>query len=165
MRDLMRKPREVLGEDAFRDLLAREADRATRYRDFFSVCLVKPDTAEPITGDASEIRHAVATKIAESLRSTDIVGHVQDGAAFLLLHTASTDAVRVAERIRAHIEHVAFPGAPGGRPRRITLSVGEVSFPRDGSTDRMLLSRAEINLHEAARRGGNRVVYADDPGN
>jgi GGDEF domain-containing protein len=40
--------------------------------------------------------------------------------------------------------------------------VGEVSFPRDGSTDKMLLSRAEANLQEAARQGGNRVVYADE---
>lgn len=164
MRDPTRKSREVLGERAFRDLLAREADRASRYRDFFSVCLVKPDTAGPVTGEWSEIRQAIATKIAESLRSTDIVGHVQDGAAFLLLHTANTDAVRVAERIRAHIENVAFPGTPGGQPRRITLSVGKVSFPRDGSTDRMLLARAEVNLQEAARQGGNRVVYADEPG-
>jgi diguanylate cyclase (GGDEF)-like protein len=164
VRDPTRKSPEVLAEDAFRDLLAREAERASRYRDFFSVCLVKPDTVEPVTGDWTEIRQAIATKIAESLRSTDIVGHVQDGAAFLLLHTANTDAVRVAERIRAHIENVAFPGTPGGRSRRITLSVGKVSFPRDGSTDRMLLSRAEVNLQEAARRGGNRVVYADEPG-
>lgn len=164
MRDPTRKSREVLAENAFRELLAREAERASRYRDFFSVCLVKPDPAEPVIGDWSEIRQAIATKIAESLRSTDIVGHVQDGAAFLLLHTANTDAVRVAERIRAHIENVAFPGTPGGRPRRITLSVGKVSFPRDGSTDHMLLSRAEVNLQEAARQGGNRVVHADEPG-
>ncbi len=160
-----RKSREVLDEDAFRDLLAREAERASRYRDFFSVCLVKPDTVPPTNHDSSEIRQAIATKIAESLRSTDIVGQIQDGAAFLLLHTASTDAVRVAERIRAHIENVAFPGAAGGRPSRITLSVGEVSFPRDGSTEQMLLSRAEVNLQEAARRGGNRVVYAEDSAN
>jgi len=158
----MDRSREVLGEYTFRHLLAREADRASRYRDFFSVCLVKPDTTEPTRDNAAEIQQAIARKIAEFLRSTDIVGHVQDGAAFLLLHTTSNDAVRVAERIRGHIEKVAFPGTPGGPPRRITLSVGEVSFPRDGSTDQTLLSRAEANLQEAARQGGNRVVYADD---
>ncbi len=156
------KPREVLGEAAFRHLLAREADRATRYRDFFSVCLVRADTPEPTNGNPAETQQAVARKIAEFLRSTDVVGRVQDSAAFLLLHTASTDAVRVAERIRVHIENVAFPGAPGGPPRRITLSVGEVSFPRDGANDAVLLSRAEANLQEAARLGGNRVVFADD---
>ncbi len=153
--------REVLAEDAFRHLLARETHRATRYQDFFSVCLAKPDTMEPARGQAADIREAVARKIAEFLRSTDVVGCVEDGAAILLLHTANTDAVRVAERLRANIENVAFPSSPGSPPRRITLSVGKVSFPRDGSNDRMLLSRAQANLREAARRGGNRVVYAD----
>jgi diguanylate cyclase (GGDEF)-like protein len=154
--------REVLDEEAFRHLLARETDRATRYQDFFSVCLVKPDAKETAHSIPAEIQQAVAKKIAEFLRSTDVVACVQDVAAILLLHTASTDALRVAERIRANIGNVAFPGTPGGPPRRVTLSVGEVSFPRDGSNDRTLLSRAEANLREAARRGGDTIVHADD---
>lgn len=162
MSDRRDASREVLNEESFRHLLARETHRATRYQDFFSVCLVKPDTLDASNRSAAEIQEAVARKIAEFLRSTDVVGCVQDGAAILLLHTASTDAVRVAERVRANIENVAFPGGPGGPARRITLSVGKVSFPRDGSNDKMLLSRAQANLLEAARRGGNRVVYADE---
>lgn len=160
----MRSPRSVLAEEAFRQFLAREADRASRYQDFFSICLVKPDTPDPFQRDlVPGFREAIATKISEVLRSTDVVGRIQDGAAFLLLHTASGDALRVAERIRSHIENVAFPGAPGGPPRRITLSVGEASFPQDGSNDRLLMLRAELYLREAARRGGNRIVGPDDP--
>ena len=161
MSDRRDASRDVLGEEAFRHLLERETHRATRYQDFFSVCLVRPDMAATSNG-GSEIQHAVARKITEFLRSTDVVGCVQDGAAILLLHTASTDAVRVAERVRANIENVAFPSGPGAPPRRITLSVGKVSFPRDGSSDKTLLSRAQAHLQEAARRGGNRVVYVDD---
>lgn len=160
--DLKDAAREVLGEEAFRHLLARETNRATRYQDFFSVCLVKPDATETAHFTPAEIQQAVARKITEFLRSTDVVGCVHDGAAILLLHTASTNAVRVAERIRANIGNVAFPGIPGGPPRRVTLSVGEVSFPRDGSNDRLLLSRAEANLREAARRGGDTVVHTDE---
>ena len=152
---------QVLGEEAFRRLLAMEADRASRYRDFFSVCLAKPDTSGAAARERTEIQQAIAKKIAESLRSTDIVGQLHDGAGFLLLHTTSADAVRVAERIRTLIEKVAFPSPLGGAPRRITLSVGEGSFPRDGATDRALLSFAPANLQEAARQGGNRVVAAD----
>ena len=150
---------EVLGEDAFRHIVSRETQRATRYQDFFSVCLVKPDTAHALP---VEVHHAVARKIAECLRATDVVGRLRDGAAFLLLHTASADAVRVAERVRAKIENVAFPNSGGGPPQRITLSVGNVSFPRDGSSDRLLFSRAEEHLQEAVRRGGNRVIHGDD---
>ena len=138
-----------------------EADRASRYRDFFSICLVKPDTGAAGASHATEVQRAIARKIAESLRSTDIVGHIHDGAGFLLLHTTSADAVRVAERIRSLIEKVASltlrRSAPPHHAQR-----GEVSFPRDGATDRALLSRAEANLQEAARQGGDRVVGADD---
>jgi diguanylate cyclase (GGDEF)-like protein len=154
--------RDVLGEEAFRHLLARETSRATRYQDFFSICLVKPDVPEPTNSGAGEIQLAIARKIAESLRFSDVVGRVQDGTAIILLHAASTDARRVAERIRTDIERVAFPGPAGNSARRLTLSVGKVSFPRDGSTDKTLLSRAQANLHEAARRGGNRVINAED---
>jgi two-component system, cell cycle response regulator len=154
--------RDVLGEEAFRHLLAWETSRATRYQHFFSVCLVKPDSLEATNSRATEIQLAIARKIAESLRSSDVVARVQDGTAILLLYAASIDARRVAERIRTDIEKVAFPGPSGNPARRLTLSVGKVSFPRDGSTHKTLLSRAQANLHEAARRGGNRVVNAED---
>jgi len=36
----------VFHEEAFRHLLTREAGRATRYQDFFSVCLLRPDVAD-----------------------------------------------------------------------------------------------------------------------
>jgi diguanylate cyclase (GGDEF)-like protein len=147
----------VFVEDAFRHLLTREALRATRYQDFFSVCLVKPDPGEE--GGGEDVQQAISRKIIHFLRSTDVVGRVQDGIAILLLHTEGTDALKVAERLRAHIEQVAFLG-DSGSPRQITLSVGGVSFPRDGYNDTILLSRAQAHVNEAARQGGNRVVHA-----
>jgi diguanylate cyclase (GGDEF)-like protein len=153
---------EVLPEEAFRHWLARETSRATRYQDFFSVCLVRPDAGDALAGSGPELQQAVSRKITELLRSTDVVGRVQDGTAVLLLHTASAEALTVAERIRATIENVTF--AIGGPTRRITLSVGEVSFPRDGYNDRILLARAQAHLQEASRRGGNQVVHAADLG-
>lgn len=152
----------VFIEDAFRHMLTREAMRATRYQDFFSICLVKPDGFDPTVSD-SDVQRAISRKIAQFLRSTDLVGWVQDGIAILLLHTEGADAVRVAERIRSHIEQVAFPVSAGDTTRQVTLSVGGVSFPRDGYNDNVLLSRAQAHLNEAARRGGNQVVYASEP--
>ncbi len=153
---------EVLGEEAFRHVLTRETSRATRYQDFFSVCLVRPDGLAPGNGIDEELQLVLSRKIAEFLRSTDVVGRLHDGIAVLLLHTASTEALRVAERIRSHIEYVSFPTGPGGAPQRLTLSVGEVSFPRDGYNDKVLLARAQTLLQEAARRGGNQVVHAGE---
>src|SRR5687767_14178082 len=129
----------IFVEEAFRHLLCREAIRATRYQDFFSVCLVRPDPLEDEAGE--DIHQAVSRKIPQFLRTTDVVGRVRNGIGILLLHTEGVDAARVAERIRAHIEQVSFPGNSGS-PRQVTLSVGGVLFPRDGYNDTILLSRA-----------------------
>ena len=160
MTDFMEPVTGVYLEETFRHFLTREAQRATRYQDYFSICLLKPDRVD---GAGEDVQQALTRKISQFLRSTDLVGRVHDGIAILLLHTEGADAVRVAERIRDHIEHVAFGTAPGDSPRQLTLSVGGVSFPRDGYNDTVLLSRAQAHLNEAARRGGNQVVYASEP--
>ena len=152
----------VLAEKVFRHFLTREASRATRYQDFFSVCLLKPDI-DRTQGAAEEVDRTVTRKIAQFLRSTDMIGRIDDRIAVLLLHTEGADAVRVAERLRSNIEQVAFPGAGPNASNHVTLSVGGVSFPRDGYSDSVLLSRAQAHLSEAARRGGNQVVYASEP--
>jgi len=149
----------VFGGEAFHQLLTREASRATRYQDFFSVCLVRPDGAS-LESDAA-MQQAVARKITQFLRSTDVVARLRDGIAILLLDTPDADAARVAERIRAHIENVSIQSDPSAAARRVTLSMGLVSFPRDGHNETALLSRAQSRLKEAAERGGNQVVASD----
>jgi len=157
--DFMDPASGVFGEEAFHQLLTREASRATRYQDFFSVCLGRPDGPEPEPDRA--MQQAVARKITQVLRSTDVVASLRDGIAILLLNTPDADAARVAERIRAHLENVAFQTDPAGAARRVTLSMGLVSFPRDGHNETVLLSRAQSRLKEAAERGGNRVVSSN----
>lgn len=151
----------VFHEEAFRHLLTREAGRATRYQDFFSVCVVRPDFSG---GDpqqiGQEIERAISEKIPEFVRTTDLVGQLSSAIAVILLHTAGADALRVAERIRANIEQVAFREGPEGRPQRLTVSVGKVSFPHDGHTDSILLSQAMAYLEQAVERGGNQVTHS-----
>ena len=161
MPDFMDASSGVFGEEAFHQLLTREASRATRYQDFFSVCLSRPDGAEHEPDPAME--QAVARKITQVLRSTDVVARLRDGIAILLLNTPDADAARVAERIRAHLENVSFQPDPAGPARRVTLSMGLVAFPRDGHNETVLLSRAQSRLKEAGERGGNRVVASDGP--
>ena len=159
MPDFMDPASGVFGEEAFHQLLTREASRATRYQDFFSVCLVRPDgtQAEP----DEPMQQALARKIAQFLRSTDVVARTRYGIAILLLNTPDADAARVAERIRSHLENVSFRSEPAGTARSVTLSMGLVSFPRDGHNEAVLLSRAQSRLKEAAERGGNRVVASN----
>ena len=61
-----------------------------------------------------EIERAISEKIPEFVRATDLVGQLSSAIAVILLHTAGTDAVRVAERIRASLEQVAFREARKG---------------------------------------------------
>ena len=149
----------VFHEEAFRHLLTREAGRATRYQDFFSVCLVRPDAAGDQRQVGEEIERAISQKIPEFVRATDLVGQLSSAIAVILLHTAGSDALRVAERIRSNIEQVAFREGPEGRPQRLTVSVGKVSFPHDGHTDLILLSQAMAYLEQAVQRGGNQVTH------
>jgi len=149
----------VFHEEAFRHLLTREAGRATRYQDFFSVCLLRPDSAGDQRQIGQEIERAISEKIPEFVRATDLVGQLSSAIAVILLHTAGNDALRVAERIRANIEQVAFRDGTEGRPQRLTVSVGKVSFPHDGHTDSILLSQAMAYLEQAVERGGNQVTH------
>ena len=152
----------VLSDDAFRRLLALEASRAIRYQDFFSLCLIRPDQLSPKDRGNETLAQIVARKIAEFVRSSDVVGRLDEGIGVLLLHAASGDALRVAERLRSQITNVRFQAEPAGTVGKITLSVGEVSFPRDGYNERILLSRAQACLEQAASSGGNRVVPAGE---
>lgn len=153
---------EVLDGETFRRLLGLEASRAIRYQDFFALCLVRPDQVNPTERPSETLAQTVARKIAEFVRSSDVVGRLDEGIGVLLLHAASGDALSVAQRLRSQIGNVRFQAEPAGTVRKITLSVGEVSFPRDGHNESILLSRVRACLEKAIRSGGNRVVPADN---
>jgi len=149
----------VFSEEAFHHFLTWETSRATRYHDVFSVCLARPDGTQPELDAA--MQQAVARKVTQFLRSTDVVARIRDAIAILLLNTLDADAARVAERIRSHIEEVFFQPNPGGASRPVTLSVGLASFPRDGQNEAVLLSRAQRRLKRADKQGGGKVITSD----
>jgi len=152
----------VFSQYAFQHMLTRETGRAARYQDFFSLCLVKADLDEGSEESEEEIEAAISKKIPEFVRSTDMVGRLAPGIGIVLLYTSGEDAIGVANRIRAHIEQVTFSDRPAGRSQRLTLSIGEVSFPHHGHDGQTLFVMAAQCLGRAAERGGNRVVYASE---
>ena len=118
----------VLDARALRQRLEDEADRAVRYERKFSVlCFVWP--TEQVD------RHAVEQRIAVQLRRIDAgAWGPTDQAFYVLLAEASyTEAVRVAERVRAKL------AAPA-------LKIGHVTCPDDGYDADALLASA----HNAA---------------
>jgi len=161
--DLIDGQPQIFREAAFLHLLTREAARATRYQDFFSVCLLRPDGPGHRRQVSEELEQAVSRKVPEFVRTTDMVGQLSSAIAIILLHTAGEDALRIAERVRADIEQVVFRESSNGSPKRFTVSVSKVSFPRDGHDHAALLSQAMAFLDQATHRGGNRVTASGEP--
>jgi hypothetical protein len=134
----------IFSETELRRLLALEVQRCTRYQDFLSLCLIRADclgtpTVEP---DSTVVR-----RIAEMLRSTDIVGTIQTDIAVLLVHTPESDAAMISERIRDRIQRDTFEQRPSSG--QVTLGIGLASFPTDATSDGALLTRAQARLQAA----------------
>ena len=147
-------------QEAFLHLLVRETGRGTRYRDLFTLCLFKPDVPEGESGFEKRIETALSTKVSEFVRATDLVGHFPEALGVLLLHTGHGEALGVAERVREAIRRVEFRQGSEHPSRPLTLSAGVVSFPRDGQSSAILLSRAQRYLQQARQGGGDKVVFA-----
>ena len=138
--------RSIYDTPIFLTLLARETGRASRYRDFFGLCLIARDRPGPRGPAEATSLHAI---IAELLRTTDLVGRVDGAVAVLLINTSPSDSLAIAERLRARL-------AASG-----PVSIGLASFPRDGTDATSLLDRARSLMEQARHHGGNRVRDAD----
>jgi diguanylate cyclase (GGDEF)-like protein len=141
----------VFDEHDFRRLLAWEIQRATRYQDFLSLCLVRPDHPG---GRSRDILEAMARQVADLLRATDVVGLQDDGdsIAIMLVHTPDTDARTIADRVRALLEGLTLRARPDAPALRSVVALGLASFPTDATSDSALLENAQTRL-AAARKG------------
>jgi diguanylate cyclase with GGDEF domain len=129
------------GEE-FRALLAREIQRAGRYQEFLSLCLARPAYAAA----PRNVLMAIAQRAAESLRSSDIIGVLDDLVAILLVHTPDSDAVTIIERLQSRLESETFRFAPGAPEITSTVSLGLASFPTDGTEETVLVEVARTRL-------------------
>jgi two-component system, cell cycle response regulator len=110
-----------------------------------------------LVGDA--VLRAVADRVHSLIRSEDVFARF-GGEEFVLL-SRSSDAARLAERIRAGIEQLAIPTARG--PLHVTLSLGVARLDELGprATASSLLDKADLRLLNAKRSGRNRVCATD----
>jgi hypothetical protein len=132
----------VFDEVDFRRLLAWEIQRATRYQDFLSLCLARPEHAgTPNRGTLV----ATAHRLVEMLRSTDLVGLLGDTIGIILVHTPASDAILISGRMRDLLQHPAPTGGSttvAGSEFRLSLA----SFPTDATSDTVLLEQAQARL-------------------
>lgn len=149
------------------ELLHRELRRYERYRETFALILIDADHFKRINdtyghavGDTT--LRFIAETCLKSVRETDVVGRF-GGEEFLILlpHTATDDAVLVAERIRR------FMHDPDARPNDdavpVTLSIGVAEAGPDTETFDSILKAADDALYAAKRGGRDRVSAFERP--
>ncbi len=150
----------------FQELLEKEYKRSDRYDTEFSLIMLDidffkkiNDTYGHLLGD--EILKEIAALILECLRSMDVVARYGgEEFAILLPETNLPEAIKTAERIRRTIENHDFMEVQGGKPLKITVSLGVTTYPSDNINDRSdILTKADIALYEAKETGRNRVCY------
>jgi diguanylate cyclase (GGDEF)-like protein len=117
------------------------------------------DTYGHLVGD--QVLKEVARTLTTVLREYDLAGRWGgEEFALLLPHTRSTDAFRIAERVRAAIAglRIIAPGAAGGERVTVTASIGVAAL--DGGDQRKfedLLAAADAALYRAKGCGRDQV--------
>jgi diguanylate cyclase (GGDEF)-like protein/PAS domain S-box-containing protein len=151
---------------AFDQALQREWERTQREGSDISLLLLDidhfkrfNDTYGHQAGD--DCLCAIATAVKEGVRSTDIAARYGgEEIAVILRPMSATDALVVAEKLRAEIEALRLPLEQGW----VTASIGvATALARQGGSMRMpesLLLAADNALYQAKREGRNRVVTA-----
>ena len=105
---------------------------------------------------------ALASKVSENLRETDVFGRIGgEEFALILTNTAQAAALEVAERLRHDLEQIVVP-VSGREPVRFTVSIGLAmhSHGQEHEPEQLddLLKKADLALYQAKDQGRNRVV-------
>jgi diguanylate cyclase (GGDEF)-like protein len=153
----------LTGLDNHRELMQRldhEESRCKRERRSFSVLVGDVDHFKQYNdafghpaGD--EVLKAISDIMRESARPVDCVARY-GGEEFVVMmpDTSATDALELAEHIRARVAAKKFQG------RKMTLSIGVATFPEDADNAEGLISIADEALYQAKREGRDRAIRA-----
>jgi diguanylate cyclase (GGDEF)-like protein len=146
-----------------------EISRSARTRNPVSLCLVDidhfklvNDTFGHLVGD--KVLKAVAEGLTTQSRDYDRAGRF-GGEEFVLLlaQTTEADALKIAERLRGHVESLAIPvdDREDSPVVKVTISIGVTAVAR-GETRELtdLLAAADSALYAAKQGGRNQVACA-----
>ena len=144
----------------FEQELAREVDRAARYKSAGAVLLIDldnfkvlNDTFGHMAGD--DLLKGIAGLLKHRVRHTDILARVGgDEFAVLLPQTNAAQATAVADSLVKDLDKQSAVLA--NRSIRITASVGVASF--DGISAAEVLARADVAMYAAKKAGRNRFI-------
>ena len=142
---------------------AAEVARAGRTHSPLAVALLDLDLFKQINDThghllGDEVLRAIARLLTSVLREYDVAGRF-GGEEFVMLlpQTRAPDALRIAERVRAHIARLGITG-PGGERISVTASIGVAAL--DAGSSRQLtelLAAADAALYRAKASGRDQV--------
>lgn len=145
--------------------LAREIERATRFRRPLSVLMLDLDHFKSVNdthghprGDA--VLRELAARLTEQIREVDVLARY-GGEEFVLVlpETTLEGAAVLADRICTAVRREPF-GEPGEVPLRLTVSVGVAGFPDHAASAATLVRVADDALYVAKEAGRDRFHVA-----
>lgn len=149
----------LYGRPHFDECLRHEIERAKRSALPVSIAVVDVDHLESLNKslgheESDQLIAALGALFRQIARGSDVVARLNGGRFAVLFPGAEPQhALGAAERIRNAVHAYAFP-----HRRRLTVSVGVATCPRDADTSTELVERADIALYLAKNGGRNRVA-------
>ncbi len=142
---------------SFTASLERECRQAAAAGTSFALLMLDADNLKPVNDELGHdagnemIQHLVRS-IERGLRGSDVVARYAGDEFVVLLPEADRKATtEVAERIRQAVANSSLDLE--GRSVSLTVSIGFVMYPEDGTDPQTLLSRADQVLYDAKRQG------------
>ncbi|HTU85378.1 MAG TPA: EAL domain-containing protein [Solirubrobacteraceae bacterium] len=147
----------------FEEELKRELARAGRYAaDHSAVLSIDIDNFKGINDSAGHaagdaVLGHVAHVLAHRSRASDVVARLGgDEFAVLLSSVGPDDARTAAEQLLGEIR--SSPATYGGKPFRVTASIGVAAFESDDATAGEVMVNADLAMYAAKTGGRDRVV-------
>ncbi|ART79486.1 sensor domain-containing diguanylate cyclase [Oceanisphaera avium] len=144
-----------------------EIKRAQRYYQPLAVIMIDADHFKNINDQYGHdvgdlVLQALANKVNENLRETDIFGRIGgEEFALILSPTPVTFALEVAERLRRALEQVVVVTNKHEEVHfTVSIGVAALSLPEQTLDD--LIKQADIALYQAKAQGRNQVVLYQD---
>lgn len=146
----------------FKERLAEEYERSTRYNHPLSLMLMDVDKFKSFNDTfghpaGDRVLRQVADRIKESTRTTDLVARY-GGEEFVVMlpSTDRDDAFRLAERVREGVEEAPW------EQREITVSVGVGTLTDLVKSQEEFVSLTDEALYHSKLTGRNRVTHMDE---
>ncbi|UCF70083.1 MAG: GGDEF domain-containing protein [candidate division WOR-3 bacterium] len=139
-------------------ILELEVKKAKGYTRQLSLALITPDWGRTrrMPGSSAQLIHLAKT-IKRNIRDTDFIARFgQDEFMVILPEALNESAVNAAERVRKAIERTPF--VYRGKKKKVTISVGVVTYPSSAENLEGLLEQSAKALNRAIQLGRNQVV-------